>query len=183
MKRILLIYLVVFATFTSTGCSFKNNKPQEPPEIIITIDNQTINYVVGKNKWNGAVYDREDTFKTILKGDSKMVVPYIKLGKEFNFEFKQNPPETIEIYDYVLNENGDNRYPDKRTIVHIPVKLKAGKCSFEFNEHPASFLSSDSEDYKPGRTLRGFKVICRWESNKTTNECEYGFIIRTDANK
>jgi hypothetical protein len=178
VKRLLLIYLVIISAFAYSGCV--SNKPQEPPEIKITFDNQTINYVVGKNKWDGAVYDRENTFKTILKEDSKIVVPYIKLGKTLNIEFKQNPPEVIEIFDYLLNEKGENKYSDK-TIIQIPAKLKGGKFSFEFNQHFATALSSNSDDYKDGRTLRGFKINCRWGNKESGNECEYGFIIRTDA--
>ena len=180
VKNIFLTYLIFITAFTFTGCSFKDSFSQEPPEIIITVDNQTIDYVVGKNKWNGGVYDREDTLKSIMKVDSKIVVPYIKLDKMLNIEFKQNPPKTIEIFDYLLNENGETKYDDK-TKIQIPVKLKDGKCSFEFTKNMVAGLSSNSEDYKAGKTLRGFKVTCRWGNNDRANECEYGFIIRTDS--
>jgi hypothetical protein len=182
MRKILLICLLVIMVSYLVGCQDMKNTPQEPSEIMITIDNQTIDYVVGKNKWDGAVFDREDTFKTILKKDSKKVVPYIKLGKTLNIEFKENPPDTIEIFDYLLHEDGNKKYTSKE-IVQIPVKLKDGKCSFDFKENPAVFLSSKYDEYEAGRTLRGFKVICRWGKNEGANECEYGFIIRTDAKK
>lgn len=182
MKKIFLICFMVIMVTNLVGCSDEKSNPQEPPEIIVTIDNQTIDCEIGKNKWNGAVYDREDTFKAILKKGSKKVVPYIKLGKTITIEVKQNPPEAIEIFDCLLNENGDKKYTS-REIVKIPVKLKEGKCSIDFDENPAAFLSSNSEDYGAGRTLRGFKIVCRWGKNEGVNECEYGFIIRTDAKK
>ena len=41
----------------------------------------------------------------------------------------------------------------------------------------AAMLSSNSKDYEPENTIRGFKLICSWGDN----ECEYGFIITSDA--
>ena len=36
---------------------------------------------------------------------------------------------------------------------------------------------SKRKDYEDGNTLRGFRLICTWGEN----ECEYVFVIRTDA--
>ncbi|HEX3029632.1 MAG TPA: hypothetical protein VHT34_10105 [Clostridia bacterium] len=154
------------------------NKLQGPPELKITLDNKNIGYKVKWSKWNGVVCEGEDAFKSILK-KSANTVPYIKLGKTITIEFKKSRPDTVEIYDYILTKNGDRKYDD-RSKVRIPATIKDGKCSFKFKGNPASMLSSNSEDYKPGRTLRGFQVICKW-SNKSADECEYGFVIRTDA--
>jgi len=64
IKIFLIAFMLIFALMLA-GCSL--NSMQEPPEISIHIGDKEIEYVSAKNKWNGSVYDREDTFITILK--------------------------------------------------------------------------------------------------------------------
>ncbi|WP_326909799.1 hypothetical protein [Sedimentibacter sp. MB31-C6] len=52
---------------------------KEPPVISISIDNKEIEYISEKNKWDGSVYDREDTFVTLLKEQSD--IPIFKICK------------------------------------------------------------------------------------------------------
>ncbi|MEW6624730.1 MAG: hypothetical protein AB1420_16670 [Bacillota bacterium] len=94
-KKIISILMIMTLIVSLIGCSSKN-EPKEPPDINITIDNQGVDYVIGKNQWNGHVYDREDTFKTILKEGSNIVIPYIELGKTVMIDFKNYPPDTIK---------------------------------------------------------------------------------------
>lgn len=54
--------------------------PQEPPEIILTIGDKQLDYVVGKNQWNDEKYGREDTFKKILKNYPASELSYIEIG-------------------------------------------------------------------------------------------------------
>jgi hypothetical protein len=70
-----------------------------------------------------------------------------------------------------------NKYTLREDIT-TPITFSNRKGTFELDMHPAVFLSSNSEDYLPGKTMRGFKLTCSWGDN----QCEYGFIIRTDAN-
>lgn len=147
--------------------------PQEPPNIKITIGDKELEYVVGKNKWNGAVYDREDTFKTIFKKYTASELPYIELGSTARIKFTKNPPSKITISDILIDENGNQIYTDKE-IINIPVTLKNGEASFEINMHFASGLSSYYVEDKI--VIRGFRIIATWGRN----ECEYAFIIRTE---
>jgi hypothetical protein len=147
--------------------------PQEPPDITIIINDKQIEYVVGKNEWNGAKYDREDTFKTILKNESDGELPYIELGSTAEVKFSKNPPSKITISDIYIDDSGNQIYTDKE-IINIPVKLKNGKASFEINMHYASGLSSYYVEDKI--VIRGFRIVASWGNN----ECEYAFIIRTD---
>jgi hypothetical protein len=64
-KTIFLLINILILIIIVAGCS--SNSVQEPPEISIFIGDKEIEYVSAKNKWNGSVYDREDTFVTILK--------------------------------------------------------------------------------------------------------------------
>lgn len=35
--------------------------------------------IIANNQWNGSIYDREDTFKTIMKEGSEIEVPSIEI--------------------------------------------------------------------------------------------------------
>lgn len=154
-------------------CTLRKS-PQEPPKITITIGNTEVDYVSLKNKWNGAIYDREDSFKTILKEGSGIEIPYIEIGKTAVINFKNYPPDKFTISDILIDKNGNQMYTNKE-IISIPVKLKNGKCSFQIKKHFASALSSIHVENKTD--IRGFRMIATWGQN----ECEYAFIIRADG--
>lgn len=88
---VVILILVLIAVF------YISHKMAEPPEIIIMADNIQIGYVVGLNKWNRAVYDRENTFETIMKEESKIEISYIKLGTIIEIQFKGRVPDTVEL--------------------------------------------------------------------------------------
>lgn len=168
MKKLIIIFIAIMISLT--GCKSQRS-PDEPPEVSINIGGKQIQYEVGKNKWNGSVYDREDIFKTIFK--KNMDIPFIEIGETAEIEFKDNPPEKLQVYDILLDDTGGQIYGDEM-IINIPVELKDGKASFELNTHMASYLSSLYVEDK--KDIRGFKMIASW----VDNECEYGFIIKTD---
>lgn len=175
LKRYFLLLLLI--TLILTACSSKLSQT-EAPEISIKVGNKEVGYAVGLNKWNGAVYDREDTFYTIMKEGSDIEVPYAHLGETIEIVFKGAAPDKYELRDYILREDGFVKYTEKE-VVKIPIELVNGKASFELDMNWAALLSSNSKDYEPGGVLRGFRLICSWGEN----ECEYGFVIRTDAMK
>jgi len=177
MKKLLgIIALVLVVSILIAGYTLTRS-PQEPPQVKITIGDKKIDYIIGINYWNGAVYDRNDTFKTILKKHSKSEIPYIEIGEIVTIRFTNNPPSKITILDILIDEKGNQLFSDKE-IINIPIELKSGKCSFKIDKHFASALSSY---YVEGKTdIRGFRMIASW-GGKWQNECEYGFIIRTDA--
>lgn len=172
-KLIVTITLVLLMGSLIIGCSTLK-PPQEPPKLTITIGDKKLDYVVGKNQWNGSIYDREGAFQTILKKGSKIEIPYIEIGNTAIISFANNPPEKFTIEDILIDDNGKQRYSDKERI-NIPVELKYGKCSFEINKNLASGFNLY---YIEGKTdIRGFRMIATWGEN----ECEYAFIIRTDS--
>lgn len=172
MKRlaIFIVFIVCMSLFMGCEQSIESKEPKEPPEVSISIGDKKIQYIMGKNKWDGSIYDREDTFQTIIR--EKLEIPFVEIGEIVEIKFENNPPEQIKLYDILLNEDGHQIYDDKM-IIDIPVELKNGKTSFEINNHIASSLSSY---YDPNKVeFRGFRLIASWGDN----ECEYGFIIKT----
>ena len=172
MKKLIVPFaLALLMSILMIACT-STESLQEPPKLTITIDDKQLDYVVAKNQWDGAKYDREDTFQSILKKKSE--IPYIELGSKATISFTNDSPSEFSISDILIDENGKQRYTDKE-IINIPIKLKDGKGSFEIKKHMASGLSSY---YVEGKTdIRGFRLTAAWGEN----ECEYAFIIRTDS--
>lgn len=173
MKNLVLSSLFIVFIILLSGC---NTKMSEPPQIEITTGDTSIEYVVGLNQWNGTMYDREGTFQSIMKNTSVTDLPYIHLNEEFHIQFKGTAPDTIKLLDYVLDSTGNAKYTDKE-IQTIPFQLNNKKGSFVLGTHAASGLSSNSADYEPGASIRGFRLTCTWGDN----ESEYAFVIRSDA--
>lgn len=174
MKKIIIgIMFILLMTALMIGYTSQKS-PKEPPELVITIGDKEVEYVTSKNKWDGEIYDREDTFKSILKKGSGIEIPYIEIGKTAVINFKNYPPSQFTVSDILIDKNGNQMYSNKE-IISIPIKLKDGKCSFEIKKHWASALSSTYVENKTD--IRGFRMIASWGKN----ECEYAFIIRTDG--
>lgn len=167
---IIFIILIILLFIVCTS----GKSPNEPPKITITIGDREMKYIVAKNQWDGAIYDREDAFKAILKKDSDTDTPHIEIGKNAMISFNNHPPTKLVVLDILIDKNGNRMYSNME-ITNIPVELKKGKYSFEIKKHPASFLSSEYEKNKID--IRGFRIIASWREN----ECEYAFIIRTDG--
>lgn len=175
MKKIKLTIVIMFiACIFVIGYIYTSIKsPQEPPEISIIIGDKQLDYVIGKNQWNNAKYDREATFQTYMRKYSASELPYIELGSNVNVHFSKNPPDKITISDILIDETENGLYIEKE-IIDIPVALKNGKTSFEVKNH----FTSDLSNYyiKDETILRGYKIVATWGEN----ECEYAFIIRTE---
>jgi hypothetical protein len=170
-KLIPIITLVLLMSILLIGCS--TTKPtQELSKLEITIGEKQLDYIVAKNKWNGSMYDREDTFQSILKVGSGIEIPYIEFGKIGVINFKNNPPDKLTISDILIDKNGNKMY--STPIINIPFELKDGKYSFEIKQNMETALDSY---FEPNMTyLRGFRMTASWDQN----ECEYAFIIKTD---
>ena len=176
MKTVFVILVVsMFLILSATVCTQSKLYENAPvPKIAVTVNGKMIDCVVGLIAWDGAEYHCEDTFKTLLKEGSDFEIPYIEIGKTAVISFKSYPPFQLTIADVLIDENGNQIYSDKLSE-DIPVELKDGKYSFEIKKNMASALSSTYVENKID--IRGFRVIASWGQN----ECEYAFVMRTDA--
>ncbi len=167
MRKIAL-FISLILTIIIAGCT--SNAIKEPPEISINIGDKEIEYVSAKNKWDGSIYDREDTFITILKDQKD--IPVFKTGIIAEITFKGKLPDKFVVSDIFIDENGRQIYTEKE-IKNVQVELQGNKYTFEIGKHFASALSSY---YAPDKKeTRGFRMIASWGEN----ECEYAFVIKT----
>ena len=175
MKKSKIINIVFIVCILMVSYLYISTRlPYEPPEITIIIEDKQIDYVVGKNQWNGAKYDREDTFTTLMKVYSVNELPYIEIGSTAIIKFTKYPPDKVTITDIIIDDSGMLIYSDKANI-NIPVEIINKVITFEIKKYSASALSSYYVE--ENIVLRGFRINATWGQN----ECEYAFIIKTDG--
>lgn len=114
-------------------------------------------------------------FQSIVS-DKKINIPYVKLGETVQIKFKDNLINTCKLEDYILKEDGNLKYK-KESIKTTDIIFSNGVGTFILNENLFTNFSSDSKDYEPGKTIRGFKLISHSVDNK---QCEYVFVVKTD---
>lgn len=172
--KLLLVIILVVSIGLITSCSIetKLKSPNDPPKISITSNDIDIPYVIGKNIWNGGIYDRLDNFQAIMKDNTEETLNFIPIGEKINIVFEDFIPESIELVDEVIDNSGNVMFANSSKAISI--NLDNGKGSFNIDDHYATLLSSTSDTFENG-VLRGFRLTCIWGDN----ECEYSFIIKT----
>ncbi len=179
LKRIIIVTTVMSAmVLTACLATNKIEVPDEPPEITIKSGSTEIFYVVGKNIWNGSIYDREDNFIAQKERIFNRDMPYIKNGAKISVSFGRHKPHSIVLSEIILDEHGSAKW---RTDEHVktyelsfPPLGSTGTFTIEPNY--ATTLSSHSADHEAGNTIKGYRMVCSWGKN----ECEYAFVILGD---
>ena len=172
MKKAMSLILILAVALVCAGCSGTN----EAPRFAARAGDINIPTAFGYNEWDGAIYDREDLCVQLVKEDTDF--PYVSLGETITLSLDGAQPDSCVMQDYIVGEDGRNLYTEKE-ITTSDLSFKNGQYQFVLEENPAAHLSSDSEAYETGGIMRGFKLTCTFGEN----ECEYAFIIRTDASK
>jgi len=104
-------------------------------------------------------------------------LPYIKNGETVTIVFDSSIPDSVALTEHLLRENGDGKYNIAGMEYEVMLQASDSRASFTIEPNWATALSSDSGDYAPGGTIKGYRLVCSWGDN----ECEYGFIVRGDA--
>ena len=150
--------------------------PKVPPEIIISIDGYSMDYVVQPTNWDGKDYETENTFTNIINKD-QFIPTFLLAGigdensRNVVIDFGNSIPDCIIVYDAMLNQNGGSHFNESERTVAI---INNNQVEFNLSQHMAYYLSSNLEDYKKD-WFRLFRLACKWGEN----ECEYAFLINT----
>lgn len=177
MNKLVLAVLCAAIVFILSSC----NKTDEGVGIIVKTESGEINAVVKSRSVESVDYGDGDTelFQTIMN-DSSAGIPYVKLGETIDIAISGEGPESYQLMDYILNEDGTVKYEQqKQTAQPINITLNDGGGSFVLEENKWVYFSSDNKDYEPGAAIRGFRLTGDWKGEIK----EYVFIIRTDAHK
>lgn len=166
-----ILSIIMLAVLLVNGCT-PTHSVKEPTPVTVTIAGQEIPTITEKNKWDGGVIDRADTFQTLMK--NKTDLPYIEIGSTAEIAFNGTVPDHFTVTDILVDETG-NRVYDQKVDSTVPVTAGNQKYTFPITKNWASLLSSQYVDNK--KDLRGYRMTASWGAN----ECEYAFIIQTDA--
>ena len=175
MKRSwILVFCAAF--FLNCGAALAaDTPPAEQPQIVVCAGAIALATETGLNVWNGAEYDRMDTFQILAQQKGEW--PRIPLGTNITMKIEGAQPDAYRLIDYVITEDGEYKYHSDVEPEPIALSYDGEAYHFDLPENWTVGFSSNSEDYEPGRTIRGFRFECSWGENA----CEYAFILRTDA--
>ncbi|HSN66237.1 MAG TPA: hypothetical protein VLS94_06325, partial [Fusibacter sp.] len=103
-------------------------------------------------------------------------LPYVALGEEVVIDATNFETELFTVEDAILKQDGTFKYGEQSTTVY-EVEVVDGIAKFQLPDHFATSLSSNTEDYKPGHTIRAF--VLRAKIDKA--DFVFAFVIRTNA--
>lgn len=160
--------------------------PKNPPDINISIDGIGLDYVVQKTSWDGETseFTKTEALEQILARQAFLPKVYLgsfgtmSIEKTVDIDFGDSIPDSIQVTDAMLDENGKQQYGDKLIQKQTVKILDSSRVSFELKQHFSLFFSSNSEDYdRDWRRL--FLITCRWGEK----ECVYALLINTGKNQ
>ena len=176
MKPYLKSYITLFLVFPllfMVGCS---GKMMEEPSMKIVADNKEMQVIYYGDKYNNTTEEIETRLKSAMEGKNLEDLPYVELNEKIIIETENFQTKEFEIFDYILTESGELRY-DEKTVQTSVVPVNDGKATITLSNNLASSLSSNSEDYLPGKTIRCFLIRTDIEDSSFA----FAFILRTDA--
>ncbi|MBD8497346.1 hypothetical protein [Paenibacillus arenosi] len=179
MKNILFLFLIMI-TPVIAACSNETytSASSDRVEVLFTTGNHSIPFATNSNSIKSAEKAiPTELFQSLIQDTSK-TIPYIKLGEKIQIDLKNNAPRSSELKEYLLRNDGTLKYKEE-TAKTIDLAFQDGNGSFMLEENIASFLSSNTQDYEEGATLRGFHFVGEWDNRKE----EFVFVVKTDATK
>lgn len=176
MKRYLRGYILFSLVLTVLLLSACKGKKIEEPHLKIVAGGQEIQGIYYGNKYNQTREEIEKKLKKVMENSNLEELPYVALNKIITIEAENFQTEEFTIYDYILTKTGTIRYNEKVVQTSV-VLVNEGKANITLLPNPAVSLSSNSEDYLPGKTIRCFLI----RTNIEDSSFAFAFILRTDA--
>lgn len=153
--------------------------PKEPPQISISAGSIKVDEIVFPTAWDPAIEERdfESDFQRFMLGKTIQNLEYVRNGRNVTIRFRSKVPDMIELTEYIISEDGELRDIYNGVMYEKIQSVSPNRISFRIEPNWATALGSFSGDYTPGHTIKGYRVVCTWGDK----ECEYLFVIRSDA--
>ena len=174
LKGYILLISLILTVLLLSACT---GKMTQEPHLKIMAGEQEIRGIYYGNQYNQTKEEIEKRLKKVMEDNSWEELPYVALDEIITIEAENFQTEEFKVSDCILTKEGAFRY-DERVTQTSAVTVKKGKADIVLSANPAASLSSDSEDYKPGNTIRGFVLRADIEGSSFA----FAFILRTDAN-
>lgn len=175
MRKISLVSLSLVLLFIFSACDREQARNPVMNEASVTSKGKVIRSVEKLLETNTGS-DEDRTLFQSLMAESDLIIPYVKLGEIIQVDFSGTAPDSYKLTDYILKEDGTFKY-NKGTASPVNLEFDNKKATFKLDSIMTVFLSSDSKDYEPGATFRGFRLIGEWVDQSK----EITFIVRTDT--
>lgn len=169
-----LLFSLLVAVLLLPACT---GKKTEEPHLKIVAGEQEIKGIYYGNQYDQTSEELEKRLEKAMEGNSWEELPYVALKETITIEAENFQTEEFTVSDYILTKTGAFRY-DEKVVQTSVVPLNDGKATITLSSNPAANLSSNSEDYEPGKTIRGFVLRADIEGSSFT----FAFIVRSDAN-
>lgn len=166
------VILCVLVTIPLSACG----KGTPEPSLTITIGDQSIKPIYYGDRYNESREDIERFLDFPFENATWEELPYVALGDEVVIEATNFDTNSVTVEDAILKQDGTFKYGEQSTVIY-EVEVVDGIAKFQIPDHFATSLSSNSEDYKPGHTIRAF--VLRAKIDKA--DFVFAFVIRTNA--
>lgn len=153
----LLVFFVALLVLLLRGCGSLFTK--EPPNITITAEDATVNYIMEKNTWNGAVYDHLDPF--YCYGRDIVTPSQAAAGEAVSIRMAGDLPDQVTFTEYALEADDHSPYGSVQLLE---------EHDFYFSGVTGSFLLPEPGEHP----VRGYLLSCSWGENT----CEYAFVLQ-----
>ncbi|REK75975.1 hypothetical protein [Paenibacillus paeoniae] len=166
-------WLVGLAVLWLAGCTNSANDA----EIRVKSESKTIDFIAEKGGGDGVLSIVDGRLFQEWVSDQEEI-PYLKLGAAITIQLNKNISGSYELKDVLLKEDGALKYITQPFIEQshdTVIDFDKGVGSFILTENAYAYLSSQSKDYEPGATIRGFQLYLH-DKDETI-----AFVIRTDA--
>ncbi len=165
---------VLLGAVLLTGCGAKI--PETPPTVIVDAGGISVSNTANISAWDNTVYLLDGTASDWLSEYGEPV--FFPLGTVFNVTLpeKTAAPDSIAVTDTLIREDGTPKYEKKAAIIELTPEINGNVVSFSLDNHWATGLSSNSDDYKEGAAWRCFEVTCAWGENV----CVYAFCVKSN---
>lgn len=203
MRRfVLLLFALALCLALLAGCT-KTPAPPQPPEpapppepvISVAVSGAELPYAVGLIEWDGAVYDRVDTWGIYSGEHGLTAIPSVSLGDTVDITFPESQPDQVQLQAFVLDDSA--RPLAEYGGVGVEIVFAGGEGSFVLNAELESAMQLaataqvEAEGAEPGDdaalalesgpvlpaaasdSLRGFMLVCNWGDNY----CEFVFVV------
>ena len=172
-KRICVVLsLCMMVTVTLSACG----KATPEPSLSIMIGDQSVKTIYYGDRYIESREDIERFLDFPFENASWEELPYVALGDEVVIEATNFDTDSFTVEDAILKQDGTFKYNEKSTVVY-DLEVVDGIAKFQIPDNLATSLSSNSEDYKPGHTIRAF--VLRAKIDKA--DFAFAFVIRTNA--
>lgn len=157
-----------------TGCGQKT--PETPPVVTIDAGGVSVSNTTTVSSWNNTVHLINGTASDWIDEYGEPL--FFPIGTVFQVTLPEKTvsPDSIKVTDTHISEDGNPKYEQKAAVTEVTPEISGNIISFSLDDHWATGLSSNSEDYKEGTAWRCFEITCSWGENV----CVYTFCVRSN---